>query len=157
MVQPGIGSAPVPQKTDPALRNDRPNLPGRRTNTVRSRTISSRENFSRNNKSSCVGTEVLEEIAKTVEREQALGGDLMEAESNDTEQDREHYKASKLDGLAANDVDRRDRDPISRDEAGNGQDEIADTIVIQSIVGQQDMLGNLTSYRSWLLRSSRWH
>src|SRR5437773_8593085 len=67
MIQPGIRSSSISQWSYQSLCNDSANLSGSSTDTMRSRTISGREDFSRNDKSSGVRTEVLEKVAETVE------------------------------------------------------------------------------------------
>lgn len=85
---------------------------------MRSRAISRGEAFTRDNESSSIRTEVLEKVAETIEGEQALGIDLVETESNDTEKDREHSKTADLNRFAADGIDGCNRNPVARDKTG---------------------------------------
>jgi hypothetical protein len=56
----------------------------------------------------------------------------MEAESNCREKDGENSEASNLNRLTPNRIDGCNGDPVTRDETGDRQDEIANTIIVES-------------------------
>lgn len=57
----------------------------------------------------------------------------MEAESNDREKDGENSETSNLNWLTPNGIDGCNGDPVPRDEAGDRQDEIANTVIVESL------------------------
>jgi hypothetical protein len=97
-----------------------------------SRTVTGREDFSRNNECSGIGSKVLEEVAETIERKEASSRDFMEPKSNNAKQNREDNKTSKLDRFPPDSVDGCDRHPIAGDETCAREDEVSYAIVIES-------------------------
>lgn len=130
MVQPGIRTTSVSQGADQSLRDDSTDFTRSSRNTVSSRTVSCGEDFSRNDESSGVGTEILEEVAQTVESKKTAGGDDVETKSDDTEKNSEDKETTDLNGLAANGINGCNRNPITRDETGNRENEIANTGIV---------------------------
>jgi hypothetical protein len=78
--------------------------------------ISRREDFTGNDESGSIGTEVLKEIAEAVEGEEATCGNLMKAEPNDGEQNREHKESKKLYRLSPNRIDGSNSHPVPRNQ-----------------------------------------
>jgi len=101
---------------------------------VASGSIPCRKYLARDDKRGCVGAEVLEEIAEAIERKQPTGGDLVEAKADNTEKNRQHDEPANLDRLASDSVDRRHRNPVAGNETSHRENEIADAIIIQSII-----------------------
>jgi hypothetical protein len=75
---------------------------------------------------------VLEEVAKTIQCEEAASRDFMEAESDYTEKDGENSETSNLNWLTPNRIDGCNGDPVTRDETGDRQNEIANTVIVES-------------------------
>ena len=119
MVQPGVCSTPISQWADQSLGNNGSDFACSRTDSMSSRAISRWENFARNNECCGIGTEVLEEVAKTVERKQPACGDLVETEPNDREEDCKNEEPTDLNGLPSDGVDGCHRNPVTWDKAGS--------------------------------------
>ena len=58
----------------------------------------------------------------------------MEAKADNTEKNRQHDEPANLDRLASDSVDRRHRNPVAGNETSHRENEIADAIIIQSII-----------------------
>jgi|SRR2546423_6337881 len=98
---------------------------------MRCRPIPSWKDLPRNNERGGIRSEVLEEVAETIERKQSSGRDNVKSESDNTKKDSKDEKSTDLNGLASNGVDRCYRNPIPRNEASARQNKIANTIVVQ--------------------------
>ncbi|KAH9822789.1 dnaJ homolog-like protein subfamily C member 21 [Teratosphaeria destructans] len=81
-----------------------------------------------------VGAEVEEELAEDVEGELAAGADVVVGEAPDAEEEGEDDEAGELDGLAADDVDEGDGEPVPGDGAGADQDDVADGGAVEHLV-----------------------
>lgn len=68
----------------------------------------------------------------------------METKSDDSEKQCKYGKTTDLNRFATNSIDCCDRDPIARDETGGRENQIPDTIVVQSLVSTSYSFG--TSY-----------
>lgn len=121
------------------LCDDGAKLAARRADTVCSRAVARRENFTRDDKSCGVGAKVLEEVGEAVEEDEGLGvrggaGELVVAKAEDDEEDGEHDEAHELDGLAAPAVNKQEGDPVSGDQTSSGENEVANADVVQVVV-----------------------
>ena len=101
--------------------------------------VTCRERLTRYDERSGVGAEVLEEVGKAVEEGEALdsgggGGELVVAETEGGEEDGECGEAHELDGLAAPGVDEEEGSPVSGNETGDDDDEVADGDVPEVLV-----------------------
>jgi hypothetical protein len=70
----------------------------------------------------------------------------MKTKSNDTEKDSEDDKASKLDRFAADGVNCCNSCPVTRNETSNRENEIADTVVVQSTFNRAMIESTLDRY-----------
>lgn len=93
MVDPRVGSSIVLQCSRHSLSNDGTNLTGTSGDTVGRGSVSGWEDFTRYNKGRGVGSEVLEEVAKTVKSEKSAGRNDVVSETDNTEQDGENNEA----------------------------------------------------------------
>ena len=121
------------------MRNDGTELARGSRDTVRCRTITSGERFTRDNKRGRVGAEVLEEVGEAVEESEALDGggcrcELVVTETEDTEEDGERDETHELDGLAAPGVNEEEGCPVAGDETGDDDDEVTDGGVPEVLV-----------------------
>ena len=83
-----------------------------------------------------VGPEVLEEVGEAVEEDEGgdrVGDESAVAEAHAGEGDGEHDESHELDGLAAPRVDEEERNPVARDETGDGEDDVSDRDVLESL------------------------
>ena len=88
------------------MRNNGTNLARCSANSVSSGSISRGKYFAWDDERGCIGAKILEEIAEAIERKQPAGGDFVEAKADDTEKNRQHDEAEKLDRLPSDSVDR---------------------------------------------------
>ena len=133
MVQPSISTTSVSQGSDQSLGDDGTDFTGSSTHTVGGRTISRREDFTRNDESRGVGTEILEEIAETVKSKQSPRRDFVETETDNTEENSKHGETTDLDRFAANGIDGSNGNPIAGNETGARQNQVANTSIVQSM------------------------
>ena len=137
-----VRSVDIPETRKTDLGDDSTKLAARRRNTVASRPVTSREHLTRDNEGCRVRSKVLEEVGKTVEEDEGLGGgggrdQLVIAEAHAAEEYGENDKAHELDRLAAPAVDEEEGHPVTGDETCDGQDHITDANVLQVGVNLQ--------------------
>jgi len=140
----GVGTTNVTKTGKSDLGDNSAELAGSSRDTVGGGTVTGRENLSRNDKSRCVGTKVLEEVRQTVKEDESLlssvgGSELVVCETHADERAGEHNETHKLDRLAAPGVDEKEGDPVSRNETGNGENQVTDGDVVQVV---EDLLGS---------------
>lgn len=137
------GTTDVLQTGESDLGNDGTELARGSADTVGGGAVSGREDLTRDDEGRGVGSEVLEEVGETVENDEGGDGVLgkgVVGESEDDEEDGQHGEAHELDGLSADPVDEDEACPVSRDETGDGQDDVTDTDVSEG--GVDDQLGS---------------
>lgn len=143
-----IGTADILELSETDLGNDSTKLTTGSRDTVRSGTITSGENFTGDNERGGVGAEVLEEVGETVlEENKGLGGggvlrESVVTETKDAEEDSEDNEFHELDGLATPAVNREEGGPITGDETGDDEDQVADRDVLEVLVDTDGLLGN---------------
>jgi hypothetical protein len=86
--------------------------------------------------SSSVGSKVLEEVGKTVKRNEtssaaACGSQLVVTETERAEDTGQKNETHKLNGLSANLVDQEEGTPVSRDQTSNSENDVSDSDVVQ--------------------------
>lgn len=118
------------------LRDDGAELARRGGETVACRTVTGGERFSGYDESGGVGAEVLEEVGEAVEEDERLGrrcggNQLLVAETHAAEEDGKDSEAHQLDRLAAPRVDEEESHPVTGNQAGDGQDHVADADVVE--------------------------
>lgn len=117
-----------------ALGDDGADLAGGGRETVRGGPVACRETFAGHDEGGGVGAEVEEELSNDVEGEQATLVQFVVGEADDDKDDGEDGEAHELDGLAADGVNRRHRDPVAWDGAGADNDQIADGGVVEDLI-----------------------
>ena len=119
VVQPGISSTPVSQRTDQSLCNDGADFTRSGTDAMSGWAIPCWEHLPRNDESSSIGTKICEKIAQTIERKQSACGDLVEAEPNNSKKDSENGERNELNGFASDCVDRGNGGVVAREITGD--------------------------------------
>jgi len=131
-------STNVLQACETDLRDDRTQLSGRGRDTVRGGPVPRREHLSGDDEGGRVGAKVLEEVGEAVEEDE--GADVpvenhgVVTEAHADEDDGEHGEAHELNWLSAPDVDDCERDPVSWNETGDGEDDVANRLIDQCFV-----------------------
>lgn len=90
-------------------------------------------------------TKVEEELSKDVDGKEAVGADVVVGETHDDEEDGQDGKATKLDRLAAEDVNSGNGNPVSRNGAGEDDDDVSNGGVVQVTVDIVDALGGVAN------------
>ena len=116
------------------LSNDGANLARCSRETVRGRSVSRGETFSRHNKGRCVRTEVEEELSQDVKSQKPSFIQFVVGETDDDEEDGEHDEAHELDGFATDGIDCSDGDPVAWDGASAGDDQVANSSAAEDLV-----------------------
>lgn len=133
------------------LSNDRTKLATRGRDPVRRRTITSGEDFTRNDECSGIGSEVLEEIGEAVKEDESLVRGIRRREctireTENTEEDGENDETHQLNRFTTPTIDEEESDPIAWDEASDDENEVADCNVLEVLV---DADGFLCDRRIW--------
>lgn len=135
----GLGGTTGTETGNGTLTNDGTNLTGGGRDTVRGRTVTGREDFTRNDEGGCVGAKVEEELSNDVDGEEAVGGKLVVSKAHDNEEDGEDDETSHLDRLAAESINGGNRDPVARDGTSQDDDDVADSGVVEKLVDVLDV------------------
>lgn len=142
VVQPragvGLGGTADAETGNGTLANDGANLARGGRDTVRGGTVAGGEDLTGDNEGGGVGAKVEEELGNDVDGEEAVGGELVEGEAHDDEENGQDDEATHLDGLAANGVNGGDGDPVARDGTGEDNDDVADGGVVEELVDVGD-------------------
>jgi hypothetical protein len=138
-----VGTADVTELGKSDLGNNSAKLAGSGRDAVGSGTVTGGEDLSRNDEGRDVGAKVLEEVRQTVEEDESLGSStggskLLVCETHDNESAGKDSETHELYRLAPPDVDDEEGSPISRNETGDGEDQVTDGDVVQVVV---DLLG----------------
>lgn len=109
---------------------------------MRSRPVTSGESLSRNNKRSSVRAEVLEEVGEAVEEHECLlcpggSGKLVISEAHDDEKDGKDNEAHHLDWFTAPAINEEEGSPVTGDETGHNEDEVANGDIAQVLVDSE--------------------
>jgi hypothetical protein len=136
----------VLQAREADLSNDRTKLAAGSGDTVTSGTITGGEDLSGNDKGSRIRSPVLEEIGQAIEGDErflvvAIGSEFIICETHDNEDDRQYNETVKLKGLATPGVDEEKRDPVARNQAGHGEDQVSNANILQRIKSSKASLG----------------
>lgn len=91
-----------------------------------------------------VGSKVLEKVGKDVEGKFPLDWDHIVTESEDTEDDGQHHESHELDRLSSDNVERCDGEPIPGNETGAREDDVTDTLIVESVVDKLVWRGSVT-------------
>ena len=139
-----VGTTDITKTGESDLGNNSSKFSGGGRDTVSGGTVTGGENLSRNDEGGRVGAKVLEEVRQTVKEDEGLGSsasgrELVVCETHADECASEHTETEKLDRLAAPAVDEKEGDPVSRNETGDGEDQVTDGDVVQVVV---DLLGS---------------
>lgn len=126
----------VPETREADLSDDSAELATRGRDTVAGGAVASGERLTGHDERRRVRAKVLEEVGEAVEEDERLLGarrrdELVVAEAHAAEEYGEHGEAHELDRLAAPRVDEQEGGPVAGDEAGGGQDHVADANVLQ--------------------------
>lgn len=116
------------------LGNNGANLAGGSRETVRGGSVTGREAFSRNDESSGVRSKVEEELSDNVEGEETTFAQLVISETDDDEDNGQNSETHKLNGLATDGIDSSNCNPVARDGAGTGDDQVANCSVVKDFV-----------------------
>lgn len=133
--------------------------------TVCGGTVTSGEDFSRNNEGGNVGAKVLEIIGEAVKNDESFGsrwcgGKLVITEScefivrkwkkkvkhlmehtHNNKENGKHSEAHELDGLATPRVDEQEWRPVSRNETASRKDKVTNASVVDAVVNPLDTFG----------------
>ena len=118
MVDPLIGSTLVLQCSGENLRNDSADFARSCRDTVSGGSITSRENFTGDDESGGVRTEVLEEVAETVKGEKSTCRNDVVAKSNDREKDCKNDETHELDRFTSDGIHGCDGHPVAGNQTG---------------------------------------
>jgi len=114
---------------------------------VRSRAVSCRKDFPRDDECCSVRAKVEKELREDVDGEEAVGGDAEVHEAHYGEEDGEDSEAHELDGLAADGVDCCYGHPIAGNGTGENNNHVADGGVVQVLVGGCSAGGRVSDCR----------
>lgn len=128
-----------------SLTNDRAYLAGRSRDTVRGRTVPSREALSWHNKCGRVGAKVEEELSHDVDTQQAVRAQFVVAEAHSNEEHCENEEASQLNGLSANSVNRRDGNPVPRNGASKHDNQVANSRLVKILICRRNVAGRVSN------------
>jgi len=139
-----VGTTNVSKTGESDLGNNSAKLARSGRDTVCGGTVTSGESLSGNDEGRGVGAKVLEEVGEAVKEDEGLlssfsASKLVVRETHADESASEHTETHKLDRLASPRVDEQEGDPVSRNETGDGEDQVADGDVVQVVV---DLLGS---------------
>jgi hypothetical protein len=145
-----VGTTDITKTGESDLGDNSTKLAGSGRDTVGGGTVTGGEDLSRNDKSRRVGAKVLEEVRQTIKEDECLlspigGREFVVRETHDDECASEHTETEKLDGLAAPRVDEKEGNPVSRNETGDGKNQVTDGDVVQVV---EDFLGSSRVWRS---------
>lgn len=139
VVHPRVGvstrdGATGAQGSDGTLADDGADLAHGSAQAVRGRPVTGGENLARDDERGGVGAKVEEELGEDEDGKQSVGREVLVGEAHDHEEDGEDAEAHELDRLAADDVDGKDGDPVTRDGAGKDDDHVADGGIVEDLV-----------------------
>ena len=144
MLNESVGTTDITKTGESDLGNNSTKLARSGRDTVGRGTVTGGENLSRNDKGRRVGAKVLEEVRQTIKEDESLlssvgGSKFVVSETHDDKGASEHAETEKLDRLAAPGVDEKEGNPVSRNETGDGKNQVTDGDVVQVV---EDLLGS---------------
>lgn len=75
-------------------------------------------------------TKVEEELSENVEGEERVAGEMFVVEAHDEEKEGKDYEAHELDGLASNDINSSNCEPVSGHSASEDNDQVTNSRVV---------------------------
>ena len=96
--------------------------------------IPSGENFTGDNKCSCVGTEIREKVGEADECNKASRRDCIKSEAKDAENNGQDYESTNLKFFAPNCIDEGDGQPVPWNETGKRENNVSDPQIVETLL-----------------------